>query len=239
MTGSKMRISLAKILQASSALAALAMLTISAEAQSLFPCGGGPNEQQVGVDMNGPVTVPLCIERPGGQYGNSAARSGPTVYIPPPGTPPPSGWKQAYGAWKDFEVEPIPGTDRYKHDFVVSLGHATPEEAMAEVRRQCEARTRYFNQSESTCSGYLIKNPYVQIIRYPDGDYFGNQAGSYYANNSTIPNPTGLVARENGKWDYCSEKVRPEGQCANIVAFLENGDIPIAPPKKPKKKKQR
>lgn len=234
-----MRTFLSRMLEASAAMAAFSLFTFNADAQNLFPCGGGPNEQQVGVDMNGPVTVPLCIERPGGQYGNSAVRSGSAVYLPPPGTPPPRGWKQAYGAWKDFEVEPIPGTDRYTHDYVVSLGHATPEEALAEVRRQCEERTRYFKESESTCSGFVIKNPYVQIIRYPDGEYFGSQAGSYYANNSTEPNPSGLVARQNGKWDYCSEKVRPEGQCANVVAFLENGDIPVEQPKKAKKKKQR
>jgi len=77
-----MRVIFPAAFRISASLASVVVAAVSlspAEAQNLFPCGGGPNEQQVGVDMNGPVTVPLCIERPGGQYGGSATRSGPTV----------------------------------------------------------------------------------------------------------------------------------------------------------------
>lgn len=198
-------------------------------AQTVFPCGGGPKEQQIGMDTNGPAPVAICIERPTtGQEGEPAGSSGRTVYLPPPGTPPPRGWKQVYGAWNSFEIEAVPGTDRYKFDYVVSLGHATPEEALAAVRDACVARRPLFLESSpSTCDGYVIRNPFVQIIHYPDNGGFGNQAGTYFANTSTMPNPPGMVERATGRWDYCSERIRPEGECAIVVAYLENGEIPV------------
>jgi len=144
----------------------LALHPATGSAQNLFPCGGGANEQPVGLDTNGPTPVPLCIEK-----------------------------------------------------------------ALAAVRESCLAKKPLFAESSpSTCDGFILINPYVQIVRYPDGDYFGSQAGTYFANHSTTADPAGLVERGPGRWDYCSERVRPEGECAVVVAFLENGEIPKGTP---------
>lgn len=198
-----------------------------AAAQGVFPCGGGPNEQQIGVDQQGPVTVPLCVARSGvGQDGAAPNQADRYVYVPRH-IPPPRGWRKVYGAWKAFETIQDAETGRYQFDYVISLGHATPEEAKAAVREQCRERQPLFaSSSSSTCEGFVIQDPYVFVMRYPDGDYFGGQAGSYFVNTSTIPEMDGLVERAPGRWDICSSQIRPEGQCANVVALLENGIIP-------------
>lgn len=194
-------------------------------AQGVFQCTGGPNEEQVGVDQQGPVTVPLCVTRPGaGQGGTADSQARANVFVPQH-IPPPRGWRKTYGAWRAFETSQDPETGRYRFDYVISLGHATPQEAKAAVREQCEERRPLFD-SPGTCEGYLIEYPYVFVARYPDGDYFGGQAGSYFIAYSTVPTIDGLTQRASGQWDICSSEIRPEGQCANVVAFLENGTIP-------------
>lgn len=198
-----------------------------AVAQGVFPCGGGPNEEQIGVDRQGPVTVPLCIERQGREQGNSPGSSEDSYVYIPRHVPPPKGWKRVYGAWKGFEIKVDPVTGRYSWDYVISLGHATPEEAKTAARELCLARKPIFAESSpSTCQGFVIDDPYVIVIRYPDVDYFGSQRGSYFVNSSNIPEIEGLVERGPGRWDVCSERLRDEGQCANVVALLENGIIP-------------
>lgn len=208
--------------------AVLGLAPAPAQAQNPFPCGGGPNEQQIGVDTNGPVTVPLCIERPRGQQmGEATEKKDRSIYMPPPAPSPPRGWKQVYGAWKGFEVGRIADTARYKYDYVISLGHTTRDEALAAVRDLCAARNPIFAGS---CDGFVIEQPFVQVIQYPETARFGNQAGTYFANSSMVPIPqgAGYVERASGKWDYCSGKIQPEGECARVVAFLTNGEIPAA-----------
>lgn len=199
-----------------------------ASAQNVFPCGGGPNEQQIGVDTNGPVTVPLCVERPGASSGGGVAGSpSPPVWMPPPLAPPPRGWKQVYGAWKSFEVARIPGTDRFEWDMVISLGHGTREEALEAVRQKCMARKPIFAESSpSTCRGYIIKSPYVTVTQYPYIPYFGAQAGTYNVYDSNGTAIEGLVERSPGKWEECGMPLRPAGKCANVIAFMTNGEIP-------------
>ena len=209
-----------------SVLTAFSFIPGAARAQNVFPCGGGANEQQIGMDTNGPVAVPLCIERPSASQSDGAG-NGRTRYVPPPGTPPPRGWKQVFGAWKTFEVGRRPDSDRYEWDYVISLGHSTQGEALAAVRALCLARRPIFAESSpSTCEGVVIQHPFVQVIRYPDNEFFSGNTSPYYVNTSNMPSPPGLVERTPGRWDYCSGHIKPEGQCANLLAYLVNGEVP-------------
>lgn len=207
--------------------AILAIAPTPASAQNVFPCGGGPNEQQIGMDTNGPVAVPLCVERTGTGSGASAAPISPPTWKPTH-IPPPRGWKPVFGAWKSFIVSRIPGTDRFNSDYALSLGHSTREDALAAVREQCMAKKPLYAESKGTCEGYVLKAPYITVVQYPNTPSWLGQAGTFIVYDETIPMMPSLVERSPGKWEECGQPRRPAGHCANVVGFFVNGELPAS-----------
>ena len=218
------------VLRGGAALAAMlggaALFSAPASAQSIFPCGGGPNEQQIGMDTNGPVTVPLCVARPTAPAAGPGDEASAYRWMPPPLPKPPRGWRPVFGAWKSFESERIPGTDRFTFDFVISLGHATPEAALAEVEAQCLRKPRVYADQESTCRGFVIKEPYVTVVQYPYEPPLGSQQGTILVYDTRVPRIDGATTLDNGEVVICSMPTTPRKECTRVLATMINGVIP-------------
>lgn len=219
-------------------LAGAAFMGTPTAAQNVFPCGGGPNEQQIGVDTNGPVTVPLCVTRPSASGSSSSGSESEYRWTPPPLPKPPRGWRPVFGAWKSFETARIPGTDRFVFDYVISLGHATPGEALAAVRELCMAKPRVYDEQEGTCQGFPIDEPYVTVVQYPDVPALGNQRNTILVYDTRVPNIDGLTRLDSGEFVICSMPSTPRHECIRVRATMINGVIPRNKENRKQRKRQ-
>ncbi|MBD3728895.1 MAG: hypothetical protein IE933_04245 [Sphingomonadales bacterium] len=203
------------------AICAFLLFPASASAQiGIYPCNGdSATDIMIGMDARpGQAPQPLCKARP--QAGQSpSATAGPSVYQPYH-HPAPKGWKQVYGAIATFNIDQRGVDGDLLYGYELTLGHASEAEARALVEQRCKLR------AISGCSLMILRQPYVTVVYYPDEPYFGSQRGTYVAWSNSQHYTQGFVERTPGDWEFCGETVRPQGQCAKIVAYVVNGVIP-------------
>lgn len=203
-----------------------------AAAQGTFQCSGGPNEQQVGLTMQGPVTVPLCVSRPAprsssGERGSEDGATGNDplggIYIEGPLPELPRGWRPTYGGFMSFVVSQEENGDNPVYDMVLTLGHASPQEAAAAATRLCMERA-LFPIPSASCHPQIIDRPYFVVLHRDTED------GRYQMLQFNEPRSTTdhIVRRASGRVEVCSEYDAPTypRPCFRLVVFDRNGIWP-------------
>ncbi|WP_156320429.1 hypothetical protein [Brevundimonas sp. AAP58] len=223
-----------KGLQLASAVVVAMMLWPAgpASAQGTFQCSGGPNEQQVGVTMQGPVTVPICVSRPAPRSGSAEGGSDGGeggfdplggVYIGGRLPEPPRGWRPTYGGFMSFVVSQEENGDNPVHDMVLTLGHATPQEAAAAATTLCMERA-LFPEPSASCHPQIIDRPYFVVLQRDTED------GRYQMLQFNDPQgwTDHFVRRDSGRVEACSEHDAPTypRPCFRLVVFDRNGIWP-------------
>lgn len=224
-----------KGLQLASAVVVAMMLWPSgpASAQGTFQCSGGPNEQQVGMTMQGPVTVPLCVSRPAprsrsgegtseGGTGGSDPLGG--VYLDGPLPELPRGWRPTYGGFMSFVASQDENGDNPVHDMVLTMGYASPQEAAAAATRLCMERALFPDPSAS-CHPQIIDHPYFVVLQRDTED--GRYQMSQFAGDPRRWTDH-FVRRDSGRVEACSEYDAPTypRPCFRLVVFDRNGIWP-------------
>ena len=202
-----------------------------ASAQTTFQCSGGPNEEQVGVTMQGPVTVPLCVSRPAasGASDPRGARSDRARYYTGDGTVSlPPGWRQSYGLFRNVAIGTDPETGGAVYDYIISVGHPSPEHARDGLRAECLARDDVlWPETDCTGDGTFIQMPFVTVVHYPDDPYWGSQRAHYEVYSGSRPWPGSSPAASGGR-DYCFGSGLAPDRCGQPVRHLVNGEIATA-----------
>lgn len=203
-----------------------------ASAQTTFQCSGGPNEEQVGVTMQGPVTVPLCVSRaaasradvPRGERSDRARyyTGDGMVSLPP-------GWRQSYGLFRNVAIGTHPETGGVVYDYIISMGHPSPEHARDGLRAECLARSDLLRpETDCTGDGTLIRLPFVSVVYYPDDPYWGSRRGQYEVYSGSRPGPQGASPDGSGGLDYCFQSGLAPDRCGQPHRHLLNGEIATA-----------
>lgn len=200
-----------------------------ASAQAVQPCGGG-NEQQVGQTTSGGVVVPLCVAlpppppvagsagRPVGWRADYQTGDG-TVTLPP-------GWRPAYGLFRNVAIGTDPATGRTIHDYILSVGHETPDQARQGLQQECLARDDVlWPETDCTGDGTFIQMPFVTVVHYPDDPYWGSQRAQYEVYSGSRPWPGSSPAPAGGR-DYCFGSGLAPDRCGQPVRHVVNGEIP-------------
>ncbi len=204
-----------------------------ASAQGTFQCSGGPNEQQVGVTMQGPVTVPLCVSRPAPRSASAegSSQSGAGGFDPLGGVylegrlpEPPRGWRPTYGGFMNFVVSQDENGDNPVHDMVLTVGHATPQEAAAAATRLCMERA-LFPDPHASCHPQTIDHPYFVVLQRDTED--GRYQMSQFAGDPRRWTDH-FVRRDSGRVETCPEFDAPTypRPCFRLVVFDRNGIWP-------------
>lgn len=211
------------------ALGLFAWAPTPASAQAVRPCGGG-HEQQVGQTTSNGVVVPLCVALPAPppDAGSAGRRAGSradhhtgdgTVTLP-------AGWRPAYGLFRSVEVGTDPATGRPVHDYILSVGHETPDRAREALRRECLARADVsWPETDCTGEGTLIQAPFVTVVHYPDDPYWGSQRARFEVYSGSRPWPGSSPGPSGGR-DYCFGSGLAPDRCGRPVRHVVNGEIP-------------
>lgn len=213
-------------------LAAAMLCSDPASAQSTFQCSGGPNEQQVGVTMQGPVTVPLCVSRPAASVTSGAGGAGSDdpnddalggVYIEGPFYEPPRGWRPTYGGFMSFVVSQDENGGNEVYDMVLTLDHASPAEAAAAATALCVQKA-LFPEPSSACYPEVLNRAYYLVLQRDTED------GRFELLQFDDPRGFGndLVRRSNGRREVCPRGDAPHypRPCFRLVAYERNGIWP-------------
>lgn len=213
-------------------LAAAMVCSEPASAQSTFQCSGATNEQQVGVTMQGPVTVPLCVSRPAGSVAGGAQEAGSDepdddalrgIYIEGPRYGPPRDWRPTYGAFMSFVVSQDENGGNEVHDIVLTLGHSSPAEAVAAATALCVQKA-LFPDPSSSCHPQLLDRAYYLILQRDTED------GRFELLQFDDPRGFGsdLVRRSNGRREVCPRGDAPDypRPCFRLVLYERNGIWP-------------
>lgn len=205
-----------------------AMVPDAAKAQSVRPCGNGPYEQQVGQTTSGGVVVPLCVDTtpPAPNSGGTTPKSRADYFTGDGTVSLPRGWRQSYGLFRNVAIATDPTTGNTVYDYIVSVGHQTPDDAREGLRRECLARTDLlWPETDCTGDGTLIQMPFVSVIYYPDDPYWGSQRARFEVYSGSRPGPQGAVPSASGGRDYCFQSGLPAEKCGQPVRHLVNGEI--------------
>jgi hypothetical protein len=205
-----------------------------ASAQSPYPCSNSPYERQVGQTTSGGVVVPLCVALPqpdpddrSASGGNASA--GPDrsalggIYIEGPRYGPPRGWRPTYGGFMSFVVSQDENGDNEVYDMVLTLGHATPEEAAAAATALCVEKA-LFPEPHSSCHPQILDHAYYLIVQRDTED------GQFQALQFDDPRGFGsdIVRRSADRREVCSRADAPDypRPCFRLVAYDRNGIWP-------------
>ena len=88
------------------------------------------------------------------------------------------------------------------------------------------AKPRVYDEQEGTCQGFLIDEPYVTVVQYPDVLALGNQRNTILVYDTRVPNIDGLKKLESGELVSCSMPSTPRNECTRVRATMINGVIP-------------
>lgn len=204
-----------------------------AAAQTTFQCSGGPDEEQVGLTMQGPVTVPLCVRRPASGRVDASRHSAEGgaqpvdplsgIYVEGPRHGPPRGWRPTYGAFMSFVVSQDETGGNEVYDMVLTLDHATPAEAASAATALC-VRRALFPEPSSACHPEIIDRPYFAVVQrdVEDGRFELVQFNDRRSwSDHTVNRPSGRV-------EVCAEADAPDypRPCSRLVVFDRNGIWP-------------
>lgn len=205
-----------------------------ASAQSPYPCSNSPYERQVGQTTSGGVVVPLCVALPppdpdeqsasGGNGSTGPDRSAlGGIYIEGPRYGPPRGWRPTYGGFMSFVVSQDENGDDEVYDMVLTLGHATPEEAAAAATALCVEKA-LFPEPHSSCHPQILDHAYYLIVQRDTED------GQFQALQFDDPRGFGndIVRRSADRREVCSRGDAPNypRPCFRLVAYDRNGIWP-------------
>lgn len=205
-----------------------------ASAQSPYPCSNSPYERQVGQTTSGGVVVPLCVAVPqpdpdgrsaSGEDSSAGADLSALggIYIEGPRYGPPRNWRPTYGGFMSFVASQDENGDNKVYDMVLTLGHATPEEAAAAATALCVGKA-LFPEPHSSCHPQILDHAYYLILQRDTED------GQFQALQFDDPRGFGndIVRRSAHRREVCSRADAPNypRPCFRLVAYDRNGIWP-------------